>query len=118
LIGAGLQLVGWQIAVMAEFEGNEAVTPPVELTAMLPGLVDIYVSASPLITLLFVSVTVAVSARGVLSVTLALVAPVEATLSASLAGGQVKKYPALLLVWAMVPVINVEPGACAVATPF
>jgi hypothetical protein len=41
LIGAGLQAVGWQIAVMAEFEGKEAVTPPVELTAMLPGLVDI-----------------------------------------------------------------------------
>ena len=39
--------------------------------------------------LLLTSVTVAVSAKGVLSVTLALVAPVEATLSAILAGGQV-----------------------------
>ncbi len=40
LIGAGLQVVGWQIAVIAELEGKEAVTAPVELTAMLPGLVD------------------------------------------------------------------------------
>jgi hypothetical protein len=40
LIGAGLHVVGWQMAVIAEFEGKDAVTPPVELTAMLPGLVD------------------------------------------------------------------------------
>src|ERR1700751_4440323 len=40
LIGAGLQLVGWEMAVIAEFEGKDAVTPPVERTAILPGLVD------------------------------------------------------------------------------
>ena len=42
-----------------------------------------------MITLLLTSVTVAVSARGVFRVTLALVAPVAATLRAILAGGQV-----------------------------
>jgi hypothetical protein len=39
-MGAGLHVVGWQMAVMAELEGKAAVTAPVELTAMLPGLVD------------------------------------------------------------------------------
>ena len=40
LIGAGLQVVGWQMAVITELEGKVAVTAPVEVTAMLPGLVD------------------------------------------------------------------------------
>src|ERR1700733_15262561 len=68
LIGAGLQVVGWQMALIAEFEGRDAVTPPVALTAIRPGLVDTLLSATPLMLLPFVSVTVAVSARGVFNV--------------------------------------------------
>ncbi len=89
LIGAGLQVVGWQMAVIAEFEGNAAVTAPVELTAMAARVGGHVAQGQPVDRVPIVSVTVAVSANGVLSVTLALVAPVEATQSSILAGAQV-----------------------------
>ena len=89
LIGAGLQVVGWQMAVIAEFErkrGRHRAGGADGDAARVGGNVA---QREPVDRVALVSVTVAVSAKGVLRVTLALVAPVEATLSAILAGGQV-----------------------------
>ena len=56
----------------------------------LPGPLELKLTAPEGVTgLALVSVTVAVSDRGVLRVTLALVAPVEATVNPILAAGQV-----------------------------
>jgi hypothetical protein len=118
LNGAGLQLAGWHCAVISAVPGKLGVTIPAELTGIVVGVVEMYSSVKPVRGFPFVSSTVVVSGWGLFWFTEILEPPRCGIVNWMLAGGHVEKKPAELPAFDKVEVIVVDPGACAVATPF
>jgi hypothetical protein len=121
LNGEGLQLGGWQIAVIAAAPGKVGVTDPVEAAGIVVGVVDSNSRLKPVNTVLFLSMTTALIGCRLLGFTTTLPEldpAMPGTLSAIEVGGQVAKKPAELPAFEIFAVITVDPGCCAVATPF
>ena len=115
-----MQLGGWQTAVIAAAPGKVGVTVPAATAGIVVGVVDSNSSARPVMTLLFVSVTREVIGCVLFGFTTTLdVEPVTpGMLNVICFGGHVEKKPAELPAFAIFAVMTVEPGCCAVATPF
>ena len=119
LNGAELQVGGWQTAVIVAAPGKVGeIDPPA--AAIVVGLVETKVRFAPMIGTLLVSITVAVSGSVVLMATPAGPLPPVDNARVMLAGGHVEKKPAAPPVpeFATFAVTIVEPGCCAVTTPF
>ena len=121
LNGEGLQLGGWHIAVIAAAPGKRGVTVPAVTAGIVVGVVDSNSSATPVKMCPFASVTTDVIGCVLFGLTVTLVAPAPVPpgmLNAIEVGGHVEKKPAELPALEMFAVMTVEPGCCAVATPF
>ncbi len=120
LNGEELQLGGWQTAVIAAAPGKMGVTVPPAAAGIVVGVVDSNSRVRPVRTLLFVSSTndeIGCVLFG-FTMTLGLLPEIPGTLNVIDFGGHVEKNPAELPAFAIFAVITVDPGCCAVATPF
>src|SRR5579871_4181435 len=117
-----LQLGGWQIAVIEAAPGKSGVTVPPEAAGMVVGAVETNSRLRPVRIVPFLSVTTEVMGCVLFWLTTTLVTPgvpvTLGTLKAMETGGQVEKKPAELAACERLALMTVEPGACAVATPF
>ena len=95
------------------------VTVPVETAGIVVGVVERKSSARPVSVLPLISSAVAESGCVLFWLTVTLVRPpVLGTFSVMETGGQVEKNPADEPAWVRFALMTVEPGCCAVATPF
>ena len=121
LNGEGLQLGGWQIAVIAAAPGKVGVTVPAEAAGIVVGVVDSNSSATPV---RIAAVLVHHSCSDRLRIVWIhddagrTAARDPGTLNVIEVGGHVEKKPAELPAFEIFAVITVDPGCCAVATPF
>src|SRR5690242_133812 len=104
------------MAVIPALPGNRGVM--VELPGIVVGLVETNSRLSPVSTVWFLSVATALRGCGLLGLTVTVDALLSGTERLIETGGQVEKKPAELPALATVAVMMVEPGFCAVATPF
>src|SRR5260370_30970281 len=122
LNGEGLQPGGWQTAVIAADPGKVGVTVPAATAGIVVGVVDSNSRVRPVRTVPCMSVATDVMGCVLFGFTTTLVAELEPvmprTLNAILVGGHVEKKPAELPAFEIFAVITVDPGCCAVATPF
>jgi hypothetical protein len=121
LNGDGLQVGGWHTAVIAAAPGNIGVTVPVEAAGIVVGVVDSNSRATPVRMVPFLSLTTDVIGCVLFGFTTTLVEllpEIPGTLNEMEVGGHVEKNPAELPAFAIFAVITVDPGCCAVATPF
>src|SRR5271168_2846038 len=122
LNGEGLQLGGWQAAVIAAAPGKMGVTVPAATAGIVVGVVDSNSRARPVRTVPLMSFTTAVIGCVLFGFTLTLVEveppPIPGTLNVIEVGGHVEKKPAELPAFEIFAVMTVDPGCSAVATPF
>src|SRR5882757_6506181 len=120
LNGEGLQPGGWHTAVIAADPGKSGVTVPPAAAGIVVGVVDSNSRVRPVRTLPLVSSTNDVIGCVLFGFTLMLVEGPETpgTLNVIDFGGHVEKNPAELPAFEIFAVITVDPGCCAVATPF
>jgi hypothetical protein len=121
LNGEGLQVGGWQAAVIDAAPGKMGVTDPVA-AGIVVGVVDSNSNARPVRIVPFLSIATDVIGCVLFGFTETLVEveppPVPGTINEIEVGGHVEKKPAELPALAIFAVITVDPGCCAVATPF
>lgn len=116
-----MQLGGAHKAVTEAAPGNIGVIDAEVPFGKVVGVVEIYCSVTPVNVTPFLSVTVAVSGwvKFWFTTTFVELPPVPlGTAKEMFAGGQVEKKPAELPAVDKLELIIVDPGACAVATPF
>ena len=118
----GLQPGGWQTAVIAAAPGKVGVTVPPAAAGIVVGVVDSNSRVRPVRTVPFLSFATDVIGCVLFGFTTTLVAELEpvmpGTLNAIEVGGHVEKNPAELPAFEIFAVMTVDPGCCAVATPF
>jgi hypothetical protein len=117
LKGELLQFGGWQTATIDPAPGKIGVAVEGPAVSVV-GVVDSKVRFTPVSVIPFVSTTVAVTGCAKFWFTIMLVLVLFGTASVMLCGGHVEKNPAELDAFDRFDVIIVDPGACAVATPF
>jgi hypothetical protein len=115
-----LQLGGKQVAVIAAAPGKIGVTAPDDEAGIVVGVVDSNSNASPVRIVPFLSIAVAVIGCVLFGFTEMLGTQLFplGTHNEILVGGHVEKKPAELPAFEIFAVITVDPGCCAVATPF
>ena len=116
-----MQLGGWQTAVIAAAPGKMGVTVPAATAGIVVGVVDSNSSDRPVRTVPYWSVAsdvIGCVLFGFTMILLELVPLFPGMLSLIEVGGQVEKKPAELPAFEIFAVITVDPGCCAVATPF
>jgi hypothetical protein len=112
-----LQVGGWQIATIVPAPGKIGVAVDVPAVSVV-GVVDCKVTFAPVNVTPLVSTTVAVIGCAKFWFTTILVLVLFGIASVMLFGGHVEKNPAELDAFDKFDVMMVDPGACAVATPF
>jgi hypothetical protein len=121
LKGEGLQLGGWQTAVIAAAPGKMGVTVPAAAAGIVVGVVDSNSRLRPvrIVPLMsFATDVIGCTLFGFTTTLLELLPEIPGTLNAIEIGGHVEKNPAELPAFEMFAVMTVDPGCCAVATPF
>src|SRR5882757_6386691 len=120
LNGEGLQLGGWQTAVIAAAPGKVGVTVPPATAGIVVGVVDSNSRLRPVRVVPFLSFATDVIGWVLFGFTTTLLELPETpgTLNAIEVGGHVEKNQAELPAFEMFAVMTVDPGCCAVATPF
>jgi hypothetical protein len=121
LNGEGLQLGGWHAAVIAAAPGKMGVTVPPAAAGIVVGVVDSNSRDRPVRIVPFISFATDVIGCVLFGFTITLFGfepGIPGTLSVIEVGGHVEKNPAELPAFEIFAVITVDPGCCAVATPF